>query len=744
MTVKFGKYELLEHVGSNAVTEVFKARATGAAGFQKIVALKRLLPQNATDQTFVSSFITKAQLAAALSHTNIVQVFEAGEVNNIPFMVMEYVHGKNLMQIHEQFRGMQRTMPFPLAIHIVLAVCNGLEYAHNKRDTKGQPLRIIHGGVCPKKIVISSAGAVKLFDFGMTAGTTKKTSASDASAIYMPPEQKAGKKLDRFSDLFSLGVVLYECVTGQSLCEEADSSPQHNVKPPSQVNPLVHKALENILLKTLESDPKNRYQRAKELHQELESFAKASRQTFTSKQLSRWMKNSFGTELDTKTPEPSSQSADRRDPVPQTAKEPAPPQSTDEPTPVALVNQVRPRVGVSRRRSHVSQPTSAQHESTPTEERAAGIDVSPLDELQEQDPLHDERPSRITLRGFTMPVMDDSAAGKDAALPFDDVEEDKTIVDGKSPWDDEPTQVKSETKEQSPVAPGALYNKPIDLAFSPQLDPAEPETILPDKLSAAQVAALAQNRNRTYAKELLSKPLGIRRPVWFWPTIIGGASILLICGIAGVYLVAKGSAENPISAVEKKSPHLIPQKQIGVWKTPPKTVPLKNDAQLLQDRSITDDEPGLSVGMYKKPHPIKRHEKGAITKSSMKKLNWEKRTTQNKTSAPVRTAKQQTRPKSLAPKSTSKLLALKQKSSTPKETTKPGYLIVASRPSSAKVYVDSKPTGRKTPISPNEPLKLLPGKHQITLVLGNKKFHFPVTVQSGQTTRLIKPLPIGE
>jgi serine/threonine protein kinase len=306
---KFGRFELLERISVGGMAEVFKGCVSGAAGFEKILAIKRILPQLTDDDQFVSMFIQEAKISANLNHPNIGQVFEFGEADGQYFLAMEYIHGKDLRTIQQHFRQQRTGMPVPMALRIISEVCSALDYAHSKRDTSGQLLRILHRDISPQNVLISYEGAVKLIDFGIAKALALNpktaTGLLKGKLSYMSPELVDGSApVDARSDLFALGTVLYELVTGERLFYDRSDMAillkvrNAEVQPPSFVNPDVPSGLDPIVLKALARDPADRYQRAEELYEALDHFAQQEGLTFSGKQLSRWMVSTFAPELE--------------------------------------------------------------------------------------------------------------------------------------------------------------------------------------------------------------------------------------------------------------------------------------------------------------------------------------------------------------------------------------------------------------------------------------------------------------
>jgi len=215
--VKFGKYYLLERINVGGMAEIFKAKSFGEAGFERLVAIKRILPSVAEDHEFITMFVDEAKLAGQLTHPNIAQIFELGKVNETYFIALEYVAGRDLRAVFERVKKRNERVPIPMACYCVMKLCEGLDYAHNKKDAAGRNLDLVHRDVSPQNILLSWDGDVKLIDFGI-AKAASKSSRTQAGILkgkfgYMSPEQVRGQKVDRRSDVFAAGIVLYELLT---------------------------------------------------------------------------------------------------------------------------------------------------------------------------------------------------------------------------------------------------------------------------------------------------------------------------------------------------------------------------------------------------------------------------------------------------------------------------------------------------------------------------------------------------
>ncbi|MGH9337526.1 MAG: serine/threonine-protein kinase [Vicinamibacteria bacterium] len=217
----YGRYSLLERVATGGMAEVFRAKRKGVEGFEKVVAVKRILPHLSSNKDFVDMFIAEAKMVASLSHPNIVQIFDLGKIDDTYYIAMEFVEGKDLRTILTRARNRGTLPGVDLAALIAGKVGAALEYAHRHRDSDGRELRIVHRDVSPQNILVSDEGEVKLVDFGIAKAATKASHTDSGSLrgklLYMSPEQAWGRALDKRSDLFALGAVFFEILTGHLL-----------------------------------------------------------------------------------------------------------------------------------------------------------------------------------------------------------------------------------------------------------------------------------------------------------------------------------------------------------------------------------------------------------------------------------------------------------------------------------------------------------------------------------------------
>ena len=290
------------------MAEVFKAKSYGVEGFEKIIAIKRILPTMGEDRDFIKMFIDEAKIAGQLAHANICQIFELGRIDGSHFIAMEYIWGKDLLQIQNRLRKIKQQMPIPMACFSIAKVLEGLDYAHRKRDPLGRPLEIVHRDCSPQNVLVSYKNKIKIIDFGI-AKATSRNSRTMAGVLkgkfgYMSPEQVRGLPLDRRSDIFALGTMLYECLTGERLFQgETDFSTLEKVRnvdiaTPRSINPAIPEAVEKVILKALAKDVDDRYQWCSEMLTDLQAYLMSQDVVYTAKSLSSWLKEIFAQEIE--------------------------------------------------------------------------------------------------------------------------------------------------------------------------------------------------------------------------------------------------------------------------------------------------------------------------------------------------------------------------------------------------------------------------------------------------------------
>jgi serine/threonine-protein kinase len=298
---RLGNYDILQLIGSGGMAEVFLARSRGLAGFEKIVVLKRIHAHLAREPQFVNMFLDEARLAARINDPHVVQIYELGEADGTYFMTMEYLAGESLSTIVKRAIRGGPALPVAHVARVVADAATGLHAAHELRDSRGRPLEVVHRDVSHGNIVILYSGGVKVLDFGVAKArdslNTTQVGERKGKFGYMSPEQVIGEPLDRRSDVFSLGVVLWEALTRQSLFSaETEQAAMRRVlegvpPPPSKLRPEVPPALDQIVLRALHKDRRHRYQTAEEMSGALETFL--TTQPTGARELSAFMKSAF-------------------------------------------------------------------------------------------------------------------------------------------------------------------------------------------------------------------------------------------------------------------------------------------------------------------------------------------------------------------------------------------------------------------------------------------------------------------
>src|SRR5581483_523167 len=267
---KFGQYVLLEKIATGGMAEVWKARMRGVEGFQKIVAIKKILPHLSDNQDFIEMFIDEAKLAAQLNHNNIIHIYDLGKIQSSYYIAMEYIDGHDLKTILRRGEERGQPMQVELALFIASKIASALDYAHRKHDFEGKEMSLVHRDVSPQNVLVSQDGDIKLCDFGI-AKAASKASHTQAGALkgklqYMSPEQAWGKSIDKRSDIFALATVLFEMLTGRKLftgdneLSILEQVREARVAQPSELNDEVTPEIDQIVARALEKDPAKRYQ----------------------------------------------------------------------------------------------------------------------------------------------------------------------------------------------------------------------------------------------------------------------------------------------------------------------------------------------------------------------------------------------------------------------------------------------------------------------------------------------------
>jgi serine/threonine protein kinase len=281
----FGKYRLVRKLAAGGMAQLYLAQIDGPDGFSKTCVMKKILPHLADNGDFAEMFITEAKVAAWVNHPNIVQVFDFGKVADQYYLAMEYIDGPTLHEMILRAAKVGKALGPRMAVHLGIPLCDALEYIALLTAPDGEPLNLVHRDVTPGNVLISKGAEVKLTDFGVvkSALNAKSTQAGVVKGkfAYMSPEQAMAKGLDHRSDIFSLGVVLYEVATGKRLWKRAPpvqmiAAVIHSEIPrPSEVVPDFPLGVERILMKALARNPDERYQSAREMLADLDAFRQA-------------------------------------------------------------------------------------------------------------------------------------------------------------------------------------------------------------------------------------------------------------------------------------------------------------------------------------------------------------------------------------------------------------------------------------------------------------------------------------
>lgn len=291
---KTERYSIIRRLDKGGMAEVFLGKSASLEGFDKVVAIKRVLPDLARNERFVNMFLDEAKISLHLDHANIVSVFDVGRSGQSYFIVMEFIDGTNMKRLIEG-----HSMPVGLACYVAVEICKALVYAHEKLDSKGQPQHIVHRDISPPNILISRDGEVKLTDFGLAAAASQIES-TDPGVVkgkfaYLSPEAAMGEEVDLRADIFALGVVLWESLAGRRLFQgETDLETLQNVRA-CEVPPIhgvrhdIPASLDRILNRALAKNRADRYGSAREFGRELSHFLVQQGMSVTSYDVAAWI-----------------------------------------------------------------------------------------------------------------------------------------------------------------------------------------------------------------------------------------------------------------------------------------------------------------------------------------------------------------------------------------------------------------------------------------------------------------------
>jgi serine/threonine protein kinase/Tfp pilus assembly protein PilF len=276
---KFGKYQLLQKIALGGMAELYRSKVTRAHGFEKLVAIKKILPHLTDQGNLVKAFIDEAKLAALLQHENIVQIYDFGSIDDEYFIAMEYLFGKDLRKLTRKARKIAVPLGLENTLYIISRICAGLDYSHNLKDLQGKPLNIIHRDINPQNIFLTYEGQVKIIDFGIAKAASHNSTTHEGlikgKLAYMSPEQATGKTIDHRSDIFSTGIIFYELLAGRRMFEGETMEVYSQVRearyePLDKLRPDLPAKLYEIVERALAKDPDQRYQTCGEMLADLE------------------------------------------------------------------------------------------------------------------------------------------------------------------------------------------------------------------------------------------------------------------------------------------------------------------------------------------------------------------------------------------------------------------------------------------------------------------------------------------
>ena len=297
---RIGPYLLQQKIARGGMAELYLADYVRRDGFRRKVAVKRILPHLAGNKDFIKMFTREARLAALLQHPNIVQIFDYGKIENAYFIAMEYIDGKDLGEI---ISAMNQGLTVEQTVFIILQICKGLDYSHTKQDEKGKAFNIIHRDISPQNMLISFQGEVKISDFGISKARSEP-SLTQAGVVkgklaYLSPEQALGESINQQADIYALGLVFYETLTGKRVYKFSSDVEAIRTIPKKDIDPLIKsmpdlpEEVNRIVMKCLEKDKDRRYQDASALYNDLLACKKELKITFDTADLADFMRKSF-------------------------------------------------------------------------------------------------------------------------------------------------------------------------------------------------------------------------------------------------------------------------------------------------------------------------------------------------------------------------------------------------------------------------------------------------------------------
>jgi serine/threonine protein kinase len=333
----FGPYTLDSLIARGGMAEIYKARMLGIGSFEKVVAIKKILPHLTENDEFITMLIDEAKLLVGLNHANIAQVYDLGKIDDSYYIAMEFVHGMDVAEMIKAMSDKGLFIPFEHVAYITSCLCMGLHVAHHAVDGQGRPLGIVHRDISPHNVLVSFAGDVKVIDFGVAKARSKeqhtKAGVIKGKLLYMAPEQAMAKDIDGRADLFAAGLCMYKMLT-QRLPFEGDNEFQiynniltKEIEPPKLLNPNVPEELNQICMTLLQRDPDRRYQDGYSAKRELDRAMHNLAPGYTPSRLSRFIEDKFEDVIRKKIAQANGQAAASSTPVPAPAPStPAPAQ----------------------------------------------------------------------------------------------------------------------------------------------------------------------------------------------------------------------------------------------------------------------------------------------------------------------------------------------------------------------------------------------------------------------------------
>ena len=277
---RLDRYELLCPIAEGGMASVWIARQTGKHGFQRLVAIKTILPKYAEDPAFQSMFIDEARIASRIEHANVTQILDVGEQHDVTYLVMEYVDGDALSKINRSAKKKEAPVPLGILLRMMADVCGGLHAAHELRDEAGDLLGVVHRDVSPQNVLVTTRGVAKLIDFGIAKASGRLSGDTNVDQLkgkvhYMPPEQALGKPVDRRTDVWAVGAVLYHLIAGRPPYEAANEIQTlfqvTSGRPPEPLDPTVPAAVREVVKRALSFSPNDRHASAADLQHALEA-----------------------------------------------------------------------------------------------------------------------------------------------------------------------------------------------------------------------------------------------------------------------------------------------------------------------------------------------------------------------------------------------------------------------------------------------------------------------------------------